>query len=106
MVPDRFDCDYDNHMKTVGSRELKARLGSYLRQVRSGTSIVVTDRGRPVAELRPLGSDAALDHRLADLAERGVVTLPTKPLPAPPRRVRLRGPGLSETIVADREDRF
>ena len=39
---------------TVGSRELRNRLGSYLRQVRSGVTIVVTDRGTPVAELRPV----------------------------------------------------
>ena len=39
---------------TVGSRELKNRLGSYLRQVTSGATIVVTDRGTPAAELRPV----------------------------------------------------
>ena len=38
--------------KTVGSRELKTRLGTYLRQVREGMTLVVTERGLPVAELR------------------------------------------------------
>lgn len=47
-------------MATVGARELKNRLGRYLRQVQGGETILVTERGRPVAELRPL-SPAALD---------------------------------------------
>lgn len=38
----------------VGSRELKTRLGTYLRQVQKGQILVITDRGRPVAELKPI----------------------------------------------------
>jgi len=30
---------------TVGVRELKTRLGGYLRQVRAGRTLVITDRG-------------------------------------------------------------
>ena len=40
-------------MKTVGSRELKNRLGRYLRLVRRGETILVTDRGKPVAHIVP-----------------------------------------------------
>ena len=32
-------------IKSVGARELKTRLGHYLREVRGGHTIVVTDRG-------------------------------------------------------------
>ena len=39
---------------TVGARELKIRLGGYLQRVRQGHTLVITDRGHPVAELRPL----------------------------------------------------
>ena len=40
-------------MKTVGVRELKNRLSEYLRQVRSGESVLVTDRGEVIAEFSP-----------------------------------------------------
>jgi antitoxin (DNA-binding transcriptional repressor) of toxin-antitoxin stability system len=43
-------------MKTAGVRELKAHLSSYLRDVDRGDVILVTDRGRVVAELRPPGA--------------------------------------------------
>jgi len=51
---------------TVGSREFKNRLGSYLRQVRSGATIVVTDRGSPVAELRPVQPAATEEQEQLD----------------------------------------
>jgi prevent-host-death family protein len=40
-------------MRTVGSRELKNRLGRYLGLVGKGETIIVTDRGKPVARLVP-----------------------------------------------------
>jgi prevent-host-death family protein len=38
----------------VGTRELKTKLGTYLRRVREGDTFLVADRGRPVAELCPI----------------------------------------------------
>jgi prevent-host-death family protein len=42
-------------MKTVELRELQNRLSHYVRQVRSGEGVLVTDRGEIVAELLPPG---------------------------------------------------
>lgn len=39
-------------MKTVAIKELKNNLSSYLREVKNGEVILVTDRGSVVAELR------------------------------------------------------
>lgn len=39
-------------MRSVGIRELKNHLSEYVRQVRAGERLLVTDRGRVVAELR------------------------------------------------------
>src|SRR2546421_13118904 len=65
-------------MKTVGIRELKNRLSEYLRQVRSGESLFVTDRGEVVAEFSPPGhglSDASVPAGLVALARRGLAPL-------------------------------
>ncbi len=94
--------------KTVGSRELKNRLGSYLVEVRGGITFVVTVRGRPVAELRPFPlDDDAEEADLQRLAASGLVTTRVSKSPdlsfAP---VELRGGSISHTISEDREDRF
>ena len=56
---------------TVGIRELKAHLSSYMRQVKSGTFVIITERGRPVGRIVPMRP--SLDARLQDLAEAGLV---------------------------------
>lgn len=90
----------------VGARELKARLGTYLRRVRQGRTLVVTDRGEPVAELRPFEAHLGADAVLAKLKAAGAVTRTTdKPL-APFRAVRSRGRSAAAAFRADRKDRF
>jgi len=39
----------------IGAYEAKTRLPAFLRQVQSGDHFVITQRGRPVAELVPYG---------------------------------------------------
>jgi antitoxin (DNA-binding transcriptional repressor) of toxin-antitoxin stability system len=65
-------------MKTVGIRELKNRLSEYIREVRSGESVLVTDRGEVVAELAPPGqgtADGDVPAALLALAKGGLATL-------------------------------
>ncbi|MGE5268519.1 MAG: type II toxin-antitoxin system Phd/YefM family antitoxin, partial [Thiohalocapsa sp.] len=40
-------------MKSVGLKTLKNKLSEYVRAAADGETIVITDRGRPVAELVP-----------------------------------------------------
>jgi antitoxin (DNA-binding transcriptional repressor) of toxin-antitoxin stability system len=46
-------------VKAVAVRELKNRLSQYLREVAAGQVVLVTDRGRVVAELRRPTADLA-----------------------------------------------
>lgn len=81
-------------MKSVGVRELKNRLSEYLRDVRAGERVLVTDRGEVVAELAPPGHshEPGVPAALLGLARRGLVTLgasgDTALYPALPRRRR------------------
>ncbi|HUN75141.1 MAG TPA: type II toxin-antitoxin system prevent-host-death family antitoxin [Steroidobacteraceae bacterium] len=65
-------------MKTVGVRDLKNKLSEYLRRVRLGEGVLVTDRGEVVAELLPPGQgsgDPSVPAGLQALARRGLLTL-------------------------------
>jgi antitoxin (DNA-binding transcriptional repressor) of toxin-antitoxin stability system len=70
--------DYLRIMKVVGVKELKARLSEYLRMVRAGETVLVTDRDDVVAELRPARRGGLvrenMDTALEALAEAGEVT--------------------------------
>ncbi len=65
-------------VKTVGVRDLKNKLSEYLRRVRMGESVLVTDRGEVVAELQPPGQrqgDPSVPAGLQSLVKRGLLTL-------------------------------
>ena len=65
-------------MKSVGLRELKNRLSEYVRDVRSGEGVLVTDRGQVVAELVPAGQrvdERGVPSGLVALAKKGQLTL-------------------------------
>ena len=89
----------------MGVRELKNRLTRYLRETKKGGEVVVTERGNPIAVIQPIcqGRHASsLEARLAELAARGVVTLPGRKARKGGRLVSVKGPPLSRTILKDR----
>ena len=56
-------------MRTVGIRELKNRLSEYLRMVRGGEDILITDRGEVIAELRQPGQGALTETPYSQLVQ-------------------------------------
>jgi len=63
-------------VRTVGLRDLKNRLSEYVRMVRAGEHVQITDRGHVVAELIPPGAAPARRRphpALADLEHRGLL---------------------------------
>ena len=66
-------------MATVGIRELKNNLSKYVRQAEGGDVVVVTDRGRIVAELRPPAERRTDIHPgLLEMERKGQIRLATK----------------------------
>lgn len=63
--------------RRAGVREAKARLSQLLRDVQDGYEWVITDHGKPVARLGPVGGDALpLAERVRRLEEAGLVEPP------------------------------
>lgn len=95
-------------MRTVGSRELKNRLGRYLGVVKKGGAILVTDRGKPVAKLVPADdeedSSSRIDVLLRQMEAEGHLRLATKPQRAWKARklIRAKGKPASQMIIEDR----
>jgi len=67
-------------MVTAGIRELKAHLSRYLKQVATGQVVLVTDRGRVIAELRAPGSTSAAELRWQEMVTSGNVVPAADPL--------------------------
>jgi prevent-host-death family protein len=87
---------------TYSLYEAKAKLSAIIRRVREGRRVLVTVRGEPVAEIRPVDPEAGdLAARLARLIERRVV-IPAEEAGAAIRPVA-RKPGALGRFLAERD---
>lgn len=68
-------------MVRVSISSLKARLSDYVRLVRNGEEVVVTDRGIPVARIVPLDAERWMETRVMELVESGLAKPPVAKLP-------------------------
>ena len=78
-------------MRTAGIREARQNLSLLLDEVRKGREVVITERGRPVAKLVPLGRPRG----------KGVPNLA-----AFRRKMPVLDPPLSASVTQDRDDRL
>jgi prevent-host-death family protein len=94
-------------MPKVGLKILKNKLSEYVRLAASGETVVITDRGRAVAEIVPLRAP------VESVIERGVregwITPATDRSGDPPPRQPIPGYTLEQLLAEldkDREDRW
>jgi prevent-host-death family protein len=93
-------------MKTAAVARLKAELSRYLRLVKSGEEILVTEHRIPVARLVPIDSGVGADDDLRDLERQGLLRLGRGKLPKDFwRHRRARDPKglLRKAILEERE---
>jgi len=92
----------------LGLREANQRFSQAIKAVRAGQEVVLTERGRPIAVIKPLKEEDAREATLQAMADEGLITPAARkgPMPTPRwRPVRVKGKPLSQTIIDDREDR-
>ena len=56
---------------TVGIRELKARLSTYLQQVKDGKTVIITEHGRPIGRIAPLLNTK--EERIQAMIDAGLI---------------------------------
>jgi len=90
-------------MIKVGLREANMHFSKYVKMVRQGQEIVVTERGAPIAVIKPLGREASPEKRIKMLEDQGFLKRPGKgPFPSSTPLVIKGGP-LADTLSEDRE---
>lgn len=86
--------------KKVGVKELKNRLSAYLREVRGGRRVLVTDRGRVVAELRQASPvEDPREAAMTEWLEGGLVRPPTREKEKLPRSPVSLPAGTGQSIL-------
>lgn len=86
---------------TVGIRELKSRLSEYLRRVKAGETIIITDHGQTVGRIVPAA--APLDERLQSLVAAGLAEWNgQRPPSASPTASPRGGRTVADLLIEDR----
>ena len=88
-------------METVGIRELKTHLSRYLKRVRSGARLLVTERGRTIATISPVEASADVDWAHQLVAEGRAHWGGGKPTGAQ-RPSKIIGKTASSMVIEDR----
>lgn len=82
-------------MAEVGIRELRDHLSKYLDEVQQGNDVIVTDRGRAIAQILPMNGESTLDR----LIREGRVTPAKTRVRSRPRPIKAKG--TVSDLVAD-----
>ena len=85
--------------RRVGMRDLKSKLAAYIREVKAGTTIIVTDHGRQVARIIP--ETCSSEQKMAALRATGTVNWSGRRLKKAKPGVRVRGTGSVSDIVIE-----
>ena len=92
----------------MGLSEANQHFSRAVRAVKAGREVVLTERGRPIAVIRPVAGPDRLEAALERLAAEGRVRLARVAGPIPSRRwkpVTVKGPALSKVLRDDRHAR-
>jgi prevent-host-death family protein len=97
-------------MNTVGIKALKNDLSRHIRAVAKGETVLVTDRGKVVAEIVPprVAADGGThaEREWAAMIREGLITPASNPMSGPPPRMPIMSfEELMADLAADREDR-
>jgi prevent-host-death family protein len=87
---------------SVGIRELNQQTSQILDRVRAGETIEVTDRGVPIAEIRPVGREQSAVARLVAEGRLTPATIDPAVLHVLPKEP-LDGINVADWLAADRE---
>lgn len=90
----------------LGLREANHHFSKAIKAVRAGKEVILTERGQPIAVIKPLKGEHEPEAALKRMSDDGLITLPARKGPLPRfEPVRTTGKPISQTIIDDREDR-
>ncbi len=86
----------------VGVRQLRDRLSEYLRRVKQGECVEITDRGQLIALITPAQGANDVDAGVLAMVREGVATWSGGKPEGAQRPVKIAGQSLSEIALEDR----
>jgi prevent-host-death family protein len=91
----------------LGLREANQHFSKAIKAVREGKEVILTERGKPIAVIKPLKPPKDEDAIIRRLEAEGILRPAAKRGPMPTRNwkpIRIKGKPMSETIREERDE--
>lgn len=92
----------------MGLREANQSFSKAIKAVKAGKDVVLTERGKPVAVIKPLKHEREETSILRQLEAEGILRRgpkSDKPMPAWRAAVPIKGSSIAKTISEERDER-
>ncbi len=86
----------------VGTRELKSKLSEYMRRVKGGETILVTERGKPIGQIIPV--KRTIEEKLQSVVDAGLAEWNGKKVKlSKPTAINRGAKQISDLVSEDRD---
>lgn len=92
----------------MGLRQANQSFSKAIKAVKAGKDVVLTERGKPIAVIKPLAAQEDTDATLRRLEAEGLLRRGPKsgkPMPVWRSPVRIKGQPIARTISEEREEK-
>jgi prevent-host-death family protein len=92
----------------LGLREANQHFSKAIKAVRAGKQVILTERGHPIAVIKPIKDEDRPDVSIQAMVDEGFLKPAARKGRTPRPRwrpVKVKGQPVSRTVIDDREDR-
>jgi prevent-host-death family protein len=92
----------------LGLREANQKFSQAIKAVKEGKEVILTERGKPIAVIKPLQQTKNVEAVIRRLEAEGILRPAAKRGPMPPptwKPIRIKGKPMSQTISEERDER-
>jgi prevent-host-death family protein len=93
-------------MIKIGLREANLHFTKYVKMIKDGKEVILTERGTPIAVIKPIPQKGGIESKIKSLEEQGLLKGAKKGKLPVHRPITIRGKPISEVVMEEREDRF
>lgn len=94
-------------MIKVGLREANQHFSRYIKMLKNGDEIILTERGKPVAVIKPLRQEEDTEEKkIKQLEQQGILKHAEKERITLHRLITIPGKSLAQTLSEGREERI
>jgi prevent-host-death family protein len=92
----------------MGLRQANQQFSKAIKAVKQGKEVILTERGKPIAVIKPLQAKEDQEAVIRRLEAEGILRPAAKrgPMPTPSwKPIRIKGKPMSQTISEERDER-